>query len=51
MWVVASDVAGLIGFPTSERFARDKLKRLADNNIELYRKREGSKSGSRYVSL
>jgi phage repressor protein C with HTH and peptisase S24 domain len=50
-WVVASEVAGHGGFPTSDRWTRDHLKALATDKPHLSRKRKGTKAFEYHVSL
>ncbi|MCW4628247.1 MULTISPECIES: helix-turn-helix domain-containing protein [Marinomonas] len=50
-WVVASEVAGHAGFPTSDRWTRDQLKDLATDKPHLSRKRKGTKAFEYHVSL
>jgi phage repressor protein C with HTH and peptisase S24 domain len=50
-WVVASEVAGLDGFPTSDRWTRSQLKELAKDKSHLVRKRKGTKAFEYHVSL
>lgn len=51
MWLIASEIAGVVGIPTSERRARDLLKKLAAEKPELERKRQGSKALEYHISL
>ncbi|EAQ65949.1 prophage MuSo2, transcriptional regulator, Cro/CI family protein [Marinomonas sp. MED121] len=50
-WVVASEVSGRDGFPTSDRWTRNHLKELASNKPHLVRKRRGTKAFEYHVSL
>ncbi|MFA0001669.1 DNA-binding protein, partial [Vibrio lentus] len=51
MWFIASELAGVVGFPSTGRRARDLLKKLAMSNPELERKRQGTKATEYHVSL
>ncbi|EKI8170369.1 transposase, partial [Escherichia coli] len=44
MWFVVRDCLGLSGFPSAEKNIRARLDRLAENNPEWKRKREGTKA-------
>lgn len=49
-WIIASDVAGLAGLPTTPRRTRDALEKLVVGRSELRRKRTGSKAFEYHIS-
>lgn len=51
MWLIASELAGVIGLPGSDRNIREQLKKLATENPELARKRQGTKGTEYHISL
>ncbi|AZQ10117.1 transposase domain-containing protein [Shewanella khirikhana] len=51
MWLLASELAGVVGLPGSDRNVREQLKRLADSKPELARKRQGTKGTEYHISL
>ncbi|MBO2589359.1 transposase domain-containing protein [Shewanella algae] len=51
MWLIASELAGVVGLPGSERNVREQLKRLAESKPHLSRKRQGTKGIEYHISL
>ncbi len=51
IWITAKEVAGLGDIPDSERWAREKLKSLANGDKSLCRKRKGTKATEYHVSI
>lgn len=51
MWLLASELAGVVGLPGSDRNVREQLKKLATENPELARKRQGTKGTEYHISL
>ncbi|MBY3693907.1 DNA-binding protein, partial [Vibrio cholerae] len=51
MWLIASELAGVVGLPTSDRNVREQMKKLAAEKPELARKRQGSKAMEYHISL
>lgn len=51
MWLLASELAGVVGLPGSDRNVREQLKKLANENPELARKRQGTKGTEYHISL
>ncbi|WP_276329914.1 DNA-binding protein, partial [Vibrio lentus] len=51
MWFIASELAGVVGLPSSDRNARECLKKLAAEKPEQARKRQGTKATEYHVSL
>ncbi|WP_265095204.1 DNA-binding protein, partial [Vibrio cholerae] len=51
MWLIASELAGEVGFPTTARRARDLLNKLSEGKPDLQRKRQGSKAIEFHISL
>ncbi len=50
-WFIASEVAGCGDFPTSDRWTRDHLAKLAEGKDHLKRKRKGTKATEYHISL
>ena len=50
-WVIASEVAGLEGMPTTDRRARDELERLSAGREGVKRKRSGTKAFEYHASI
>ncbi len=50
-WFIASEVAGHGDFPTSDRWTRDHLAKLAEGKDHLKRKRKGTKATEYHISL
>jgi len=50
-WVIASEVAGLEGMPTTDRRARDELERLSAGKEGVKRKRSGTKAFEYHASI
>lgn len=50
-WFIASEVAGHGDFPTSPRWTRDHLAKLAADKEHLKRKRKGTKATEYHISL
>ncbi|EGU6978531.1 DDE endonuclease [Vibrio parahaemolyticus] len=51
MWFIASELAGVVGLPTTARRTRDHLQKLAEEKPELARKRQGTRGIEYHVSL
>ncbi|HHF3237847.1 TPA: DNA-binding protein, partial [Vibrio alginolyticus] len=51
MWFIASELAGVVGLPSTERNTRECLKKLATDKPELARKRQGTRGIEYHVSL
>ncbi|WP_158133697.1 transposase domain-containing protein [Vibrio navarrensis] len=51
MWLIASELIGLAGIPSSERNIREYLKKMSATRPELSRKREKSKATEYHISL
>ncbi|MBU1392430.1 MAG: Mu transposase C-terminal domain-containing protein [Gammaproteobacteria bacterium] len=51
MWLLASELAGVVGLPGSDRNVREQLKKLATENPELARKRQGTRGTEYHISL
>ncbi|WP_447077708.1 transposase domain-containing protein [Shewanella algae] len=51
MWIIASEISGLVGIPTSDRRTRDLLKKLAAEKPDFERKRQGTKAFEYHISL
>lgn len=51
MWLVASELAGVVGFPSSDRFSREQLKKLSAGKEDLVRRRQGTKAMEYHLSL
>lgn len=50
-WVIASEVAGIEGMPTTDRRARDELERLSAGKDGVKRKRSGTKAFEYHASI
>lgn len=50
-WVIASEVAGIEGMPTTDRRARDELERLSTGKEGVKRKRSGTKAFEYHISI
>jgi phage repressor protein C with HTH and peptisase S24 domain len=50
-WVIASEVAGIEGMPTTDRRARDELERLSIGKEGVKRKRSGTKAFEYHISI
>lgn len=51
VWYIASEVAGHGEFPTSSRWTREHLVKLAEGKEHLKRKRKGTKATEYHISL
>lgn len=51
LWFIASEVAGHGDFPTSSRWTRDHLAKLAEGKDHLKRRRKGTKATEYHISL
>ncbi|MGD8172175.1 S24 family peptidase [Vibrio sp. TRT 21S02] len=51
LWFIASEVAGHGDFPTSSRWTRESLAKLAEGKEHLKRRRKGTKATEYHISL
>lgn len=51
MWLIARELVGVNGVPSSDRNIRELLKKLASEQPEKARKRQGSKATEYHISL
>ncbi len=51
LWFIASEVAGHGDFPTSPRWTREHLAKLAEGKEHLKRRRKGTKATEYHISL
>ncbi|HGZ7313164.1 TPA: transposase domain-containing protein [Vibrio parahaemolyticus] len=51
MWLIASELAGVVGLPTTDRNTRECLKKLAEDKPEQARKRQGTRATEYHISL
>ncbi|EOG1474724.1 transposase domain-containing protein [Vibrio parahaemolyticus] len=51
MWLIASELAGVVGLPTTDRNTRECLKKLAEGKPEQARKRQGTRATEYHISL